>query len=191
MNSILERKGMAIAIVLMFVFSTLIFAGAMFFFRKEVKRENLLMFNDLQSDFVAQAGIQHARMKIEIFSQELFESGSVQMGFCPFKALISGETPPGVTKKSIAGMEILREDCTCKDLPFSNFGEPEIDQMILRQWKYEVASLSALSLFTELNARQRTQVVSVVASGTTVDPKGNLGPKIEKLIRTIQLTRTY
>ncbi len=183
---------MALPLVVLFVFCTFTFASYMFFFRKEVKQQNMLLFHAIQSEFLAQAGIQHALLKIQFFRQETLDSGAAEKGLCPFQAIRAQDAVVEGKNRSVAALDMLRSDCSSTFLPFASFNEPEFDSL-QRQWSYEVASLSVLAAYSDVDPTKpaaRVQVVRVVGNGTAFDPAGKRGYRTETMTKTFHLTRS-
>lgn len=185
------RTGLALPLVILFVFCTFTFGSYLFFFRKEIKQQNMLAFHALQAEFLAQAAIQHALLKIQFFRQEVFDAGAAEKGLCPFQAVRAQDTVRGGPNRSVVALDILRGDCTSAALPFASFDEPEVDAL-LRTWEYQVASLSVLSGFSDVDPTRsavRVQVVRVTGEGKAIDPMGGRGARTETMTKTFHLRR--
>lgn len=184
------RSGIAIILVLTFVLCVFSLATAMFYFRKEVKQQNVSNVNFLQANFLAQAGVQHALLKCRILPQEAYDSGMALQGFCPLQAVIAGAAPTPNVKSSRA-MQIFIGDCTAdptRGIPWdsriqSNHGLNPAD------WKYEVASMTVIAAFTKPADRLFVLTSQIIASGTVIEHRGGRGPRSELMTKTIELTR--
>lgn len=184
------RRGVAIIIVLTFILGTLAFATAMFFFRKEVKQQNVTNVNFLQANFLSQAAVQHALLKCRILPQEIYDSGMSSRGYCPLQAVIAGETPaPGT--KSFKGMRIFIDDCTSdptKGIPWDSRIQSSLG-LDLNDWKYQVASMDVIAAFTQVDEKLFVLTAQIVASGTIIERRGGRGARTELMTKTIELTR--
>jgi len=182
-----NRRGVAIIIVLTFITGTLAFATAMFYFRKEVKQQNVVNVNFLQANFLSQSAVQHALVKCRILPQEAYDSGMALQGFCPLQAVIAGQTPSRGTPSARA-MEIFIGDCNTTAIPWdsriqSDFG---ID---LNDWKYQVASMTVIAAFTNVVDKEFVLTSQIIASGTVIERRGGRGARSELMTKTIELTR--
>lgn len=184
------RRGVAIIIVLTFILGTLAFATAMFFFRKEVKQQNVTNVNFLQANFLSQAAVQHALLKCRILPQEIYDSGMSSRGYCPLQAVIAGEAPP-IRTKSFKGMEIFINDCTAdptKGIPWDSRIQSDLG-LDLNDWKYQVASMAVIAAFTKVDEKLFVLTAQIVASGTIIERRGGRGPRSELMTKTIELSR--
>lgn len=79
----MKRKGMAIPIVL--IFATIMGIVSLFLFKsaKNYNRQNLTSFAQLQSYFVARAGVEHAMLKIKYLNRELYDAICLSQGRNP------------------------------------------------------------------------------------------------------------
>lgn len=189
-----SRKGVAIIIVLTFIIGTLAFAMAMFYFRKEVKQQNVLNVNFLQANFLTQAAVQHALVKCRILPQEAYDAGMALQGYCPLQAVIAVDDPddlPDRGTSSSKAMQVFIGDCTSdptKGIPWdsriqSDFGIDPND------WKYEVASMSVIAAFTKPDEKLFVLTSQILASGTVIEHRGGRGARSELMTKTIELTR--
>jgi len=181
-----SRRGMAIPIVLLFCFCTLIYAGTVIYLRKEVKQENVINVNFLQANFLAQSAVQHALLKFRLLPQEAYDAGVVQQGFCPFWGIQPGTETTGPNKTGVA-MDIFRSDCntTWKSWDSSLTGISNAE------WKYEIASLQVISAFTDASAREMVQTVQITAVGSVRDDRGGRGWRHEEMKKTIEIRRKF
>ncbi|HNV71498.1 MAG TPA: hypothetical protein PKO06_17470, partial [Candidatus Ozemobacteraceae bacterium] len=180
-----QRKGMAIAVVLLFVTCTLAFAGAMFYFRKEVKQQNVINFDFLQANFLAQAAIQHVLLKAHILPQEAYDSGVIMRGFCPLQAVISGTTANAGTQKTPYPMQIFYSDCNTASRPWilSFSGVTPSD------YEYRVASMVVIGAFTDTDKLEMIQTIQITAHGTIRNLRGGRGDRTEVMTKTLELKR--
>lgn len=184
------RRGVAIIIVLTFITGTLAFATAMFFFRKEVKQQNVTNVNFLQANFLTQAAVQHALLKCRILPQEAYDSGMALQGFCPLQAVVAGGTPSRGTSSDRA-MGIFISDCTsdpAAGIPWDARIQSDLG-LDLNDWQYEVASMSVLAAFTKPAEKLFILTSQIIASGTVIERRGGRGPRSELMTKTIELTR--
>ncbi|NLI75442.1 MAG: hypothetical protein GX442_03230 [Candidatus Riflebacteria bacterium] len=181
------RQGIAVVLVLTFVVCTLSLAIGMFSFRKEVKQANVSNVNFLQANFLAQAGVQHALLKCRILPQEAYDSGMAFQGYCPLQAVLAGGSPTRGTSSARA-MEIFISDCNSTDVPW----DPRISSDLglnLADWKYEVASMTVIAAFTNTDQKLFVLTSQIIASGTVIEHRGGRGPRCERMVKTIELSR--
>jgi len=182
MKSRKSTKGMAIPIVIIFSFCVLVFAGSMFFFRKEVKQENQANINFLQANFLAQAAIQHALLKIRVLPQEAYDSGVLQQGYCPFQAITADTNPTGGNKTSFP-LEVFRSDCNTGSEPWL------LDGLDKPNWTYQIASITVIAAYTDQQKNELVQSVQITAVGSVFDPKGGRGWRTERMTKTVEIRR--
>ncbi len=181
------RRGIAIPVVLLFCFCTLVYAGAVIYFRKEVKQENMINVNFLQANFLAQSAVQHALLKFRVLPQEAYDAGVIQQGFCPFWGIPKDSVSAIGTNKTDAAMEIFRSDCNTTNMPWSG----SLTGITNAEWKYEVASLQVIAAFTDTAAREMVQTVQIIAVGSVRDDRGGRGWRHEEMKKTIEIRRKF
>lgn len=79
----MKKKGMAIPLVL--IFATIMGIVSLFLFKsaQSYNRQNLTSFNQLQSYFIARAGVEHAMLKIKYLNRELYDAICLSQGRNP------------------------------------------------------------------------------------------------------------
>jgi len=165
------RLGMAIPIVLTFVVVIMVFGFSIVQLRTESKRLNLLTFHYLKANMMAQAGIQHAMMKIRLCPDEAFEAAARQYGICPLN-----DNPPsasGSGNKDL--MNIFISDMNCSNLNISG----------AEGWGYEVKNIETKAAFRKQN--RLVTVVEITAEGWAVEGRGNLQKRTETVKKTISI----
>ncbi|HEY9070084.1 MAG TPA: hypothetical protein VIV61_07485 [Candidatus Ozemobacteraceae bacterium] len=184
------RSGIAIILVLTFVLCVFSLATAMFYFRKEVKQQNVSNVNFLQANFLAQAGVQHALLKCRILPQEAYDSGMALQGYCPLQAVIAGAAPSRGVGSSRA-MQVFTGDCTAdpaRGIPWDSRIQSDLG-LNPADWRYEVASMTVIAAFTKPADRLFVLTSQIIASGTVIEHRGGRGPRSELMTKTIELTR--
>ena len=181
-----RKHGFAIPVVLLFCICTLAFASAMFFFRKEVKQQNVMTFNFLQANFLAQASLQHMLMKISILPQESYDCGTIQRGFCPLQAVLPSGNPTS-GQKSEAPMTFFISDVNTQVhpwiIPAGQWGFNASD------WEYKVASMVVIAAYTDPVDSKMIQTVQITSFGTVNDARGGRGKRTEMMTKTVELAR--
>lgn len=186
----MKRRGLAIPLVMLFVICTLALAAGMFNFRREVKQQNVSNYNFLQANFLAQAAVQNVLLKCRILPQEAYDAGMAFQGYCPFQGVLSGSTPTSGTKSDEA-MQIFISDCR-------SYGTNKIDwrpqlltdmRISADDWKFEVASLTVIAAFTDLDKREFVLTAQIEAIGTVNELRGGRGLRSEVMRKTIELKR--
>jgi len=185
-----SRHGIAVPLVVLFCFCTMGLAVSMFYFRKEAKQLNLMTVNFLQANFLAQAAIEHLVLKCRILPQEAYDAGMILAGYCPLQAVIAGSNPSAGMRRVPRAMNIFIGDCNSTAVPWrlnrlatSNPGWRQTD------WRYEVASMSVISAFSDLVNKKFVITVQVIASGSVFDPRGGRGWHTERMTKTLELRR--
>jgi hypothetical protein len=182
----LNRRGIALAVVMSLVTCALLFAGGMFFFRKEVKQQNVVNINFLQANFLAQGAIQHALLKVKMLPQEAFDAGMIQTGLCPFRGVVAGSTEiTGGPHKSDIALETYRSDANTNSRPWN----VAANGFIPANWNYTVASFTVISASADPAKKELVQMIRIVARGTVNDPKGGRGNRVEEMVKTIEVRR--
>ena len=97
MRKYMNKRGMAIAVVLIFaaimgIVSTFLIKNA-----QQHNRQNLTSYTQLQSYFVARAGVEHAMLKIKYLHRELYDAVCLSQGRNPLFdfSLIKNMSMPG------------------------------------------------------------------------------------------------
>ena len=180
---VLRRQGMALPVVLIFSVLTLAFVGSMVYFRKEVKQENVINVNFLQANFLAQAAINHALMKIRVLPQEAYDCAVTQKGYCPFQAIMPTTATGGGPKATGAPTDTFRSDCTETAVPWGLTDVPAAE------WKYEIASISVISAYTDTTSNDLVLTVQLTAIGSVLDARGGRGWRKEQMVKTVELRR--
>lgn len=188
MNMLLEnRRGIAIPVVLLFCFCTLVYAGTVIYFRKEVKQENMINVNFLQANFLAQSAVQHSLLKFRLLPQEAYDAGVIQQGFCPFWGIQPGSVSTIGTNKTDVAMDIFRSDCNTNSIPWNG----SLNGISNAEWKYEVASLQVIAAFTDAANREMIQTVQITAVGSVLDNRGGRGWRHEEMKKTVEIRRKF
>lgn len=182
---------MAIVLVLTFILCTLAMATGMFYFRKEVKQQNVSNVNFLQANFLTQAAVQHVLLKCRILPQEAYDSGMALQGYCPFQAVIGGAEPTRGTTSNDEAMRIFISDCTSSPtagLPWDSRIQSDLG-LNLNDWSYDVASMSVIAAFTKPSEKLFVLTSQIIANGTIMERRGGRGRRTEVMTKTIELTR--
>ena len=188
-NILVNKKGIAIPIVLLFCLTTLFYAGAMIFYRKEVKQENMINVNFLQANFLAQSAVQHVLLKFRVLPQESYDSGVAEQGFCPLWGIQPGGPATGIMKTT-AGMDILKKDCNTVTMPLAGSLFDGV-QAMSGDWKYKVASLTVISAFTDNATQEMVQTIQITAIGSVKDDRGGRGWRHEEMRKTVEIRRKF
>jgi len=182
----ISKNGFAVPVVIIFVFCALTFAGAMYFFRKEVKQQNVVNVNFLQANFLAQGAIQHALLKVKILPQETFDAGVIQLGLCPFRGVVSGGTAvtTGPNRSNMA-LNMFRSDISTASRPWKITNT----DFTPANWNYKVSSFTVIAAYADPAKKELVQTIRIIALGTVIDPKGGRGSRTEEMVKTIEVRR--
>ena len=170
----LSIRGIAIPVVLTFVFVICIFAFTIIKSRTESKFSNLVTFHYLKAHLMAQAGIQHAMMKIRLFPDEAFEAAARQFGICP----LNNSPNLGVGGEMRGPTDLMTHFIS--DLKCSDLNVPGTSG-----WGYEVKSIIAKSAFRKGN--KLVTVVEITSEGWALEGAGGLSKRTEVVRKTVSI----
>ncbi|GAB4269978.1 MAG: hypothetical protein Kow0029_06410 [Candidatus Rifleibacteriota bacterium] len=176
-----NKEGMAIPIVLLFCFCTMLLAASLFSFRKESKQQNKNTIHFLQANFLAQSAIQHFLLKLSAFPQEAYDSGVLSLGCCPFRGITQEPTVFG--NKDSGGLETFASDCSTDAVPWG------IPGIVNGDWKYHIEEFKIISAYTVPSQKKLILTAQITAIGVCNNPMGGMGERTERMIKTVQLTR--
>jgi len=126
---------------------------------------------------MAQAGIQHAMMKIRLFPDEAFEAAARQFGICPLNNspnLAAGREKSGPSDL----MDHFISDLKCSDLNVPGTSG----------WGYEVKSIIAKSAFRKDN--KLVTVVEITSEGWAIEDAGGLKKRTEIVKKTVSIFKS-
>lgn len=191
-----QRKGIAIPLVLMFVFVVAVYFFSMVFTRSETRRQGLTNLNQRQAYYMALGGVQHALLKIRLLQREAYDAGSLVRGICPFfnpygDNLVANDLTGGT--KTLAARNIFMTDLNSGQLPIAilndggaDFAMPNDDEFI---WGYEVTGLEVSTYYTSAADGSVRQVARVTALGSSFDPRTSKTGRRETVTKSIELHR--
>jgi hypothetical protein len=191
-----QRKGIAIPLVLMFVFVVAVYFFSMVFTRTETRRQGLSNLNQRQAYYMAMGGIQHALLKIRLLHREAYDAGSLVRGICPFfnpygNNLVATDLSAGT--KTLKARNIFMTDLNSGQLPIAilNDGGPDFsmsndDEFV---WGYNVTGLEVSTYYTSADDGSVRQVAKVTALGSSYDPRVSKTGKRETDTKSIELHR--
>lgn len=183
-NKSLRKKGIAMPLLLTFVFCIMVLTVALVYFRKESKQQNLVNFHFLQANFLAQSAIQMMMLKLSAFPQEACDAGVLSLGCCPFRGIIAGST---LTANAAAGnpqgLKELYSDCNTTKFPW------KVPGINANDWKFAVTDFKVISAFTNPGERQLVISAQTKAVGEATMHRGKMETRKEEMLKTIKLTR--
>ncbi|GAB1355271.1 MAG TPA: hypothetical protein PLK28_12850 [Candidatus Rifleibacterium sp.] len=191
-----RRRGIAIPLVLLFVFVVSVYFFSMAFTRTETRRQGLSNLNQRQAYYMAMGGVQQALLKIRLLHREAYDAGSLARGICPFfnpygDNLVASNLT-GATK-TFKARNIFMTDLNSGQLPVSilndggaEFAMPNDDEFV---WGYEVTELEVSTYYTSATDGSVRQVAKVTALGTSYDPRTSKTGRREKVTKSIELHR--
>jgi len=192
----LRRKGLAIPLVLMFVFVVSVYFFSMAYTRTETRRQGLANLNQRQAYYMAMGGIQQALLKIRLLHREAYDAGSLIRGICPFfnpygDNLVASDL--SASTKTPKARNIFMTDLNSGQLPVSilndggaDFAMPDDDEF---KWGYEVTELEVSTYYTSATDGSVRQVAKVTALGSSYDPRTSKTGRREKVTKSIELHR--
>lgn len=145
-----RRRAVALPMVMGFSFLALVFGIMMMTVRVEDKRQNLMNFQQLKAYYVAQAGVQHALLKVRILPNEVYEASALARGVCPFD-------PSPADGAGGTGTDLVLTEFASDILGGgSTSGVADGIPLVLAQgeetaWNYRITSVRALTTFTHTN----------------------------------------
>ncbi len=195
--------------VMGFAFLSGVFVLMIMSIRVEDKRQNLMTFQQLKAYYMAQAGIQHALLKIRILPNEVYDASALSRGFCPLLLSPPDEMDPGVNAsrpKWGEGLAYFIEDIGTYSadggIPLSS----ELGRGESADWTYHIESARSLTTFVKAadaadpNGRgKKINVLEIVSVGTIQDKmRSNLSEadadaqrtRSEQVTKVIEITRS-
>ncbi len=169
-----KSRGIAIPVVLTFVIVLLVFGFTILRSRTAVKFSNLLNFHYLKANMMAEAGIQHAMMKIRLCPDEAFEAAARQFGICPMNDEAAGGSPGGGQTDL---METFISDIRCDDLGGADTSG----------WGYRITRVDTKAAFRKAN--RLVTVVEITSEGWAVEGRGGLQTRREIVKKTVSITK--
>jgi len=164
------RRGIVIPVVLTFSVVVFVFAWSMIRSRTASKLSNLVSFHYLKGSQMAEAGIQHAMLKIRLFPDEAFEAAARQFGLCPMGGSVtaSGNGNPDLMQAFIADMK-----CEALNIPGTE------------GWGYKVTAIDTKAAFRKNN--KLVTVIEITSEGWALDKRGDLGTRKEVIKKTVSI----
>lgn len=162
---------MAIPIVIVFVIVIMIFSFAMLRSRNASKNANLTGFHFLAAKYMAQAGIQHAMMKIRLCPDEAFEAAACQYGICPLNDTGTVPSASGNGPKHLM-------DVFISDMKAASIGG-------IGGNGYEIKSIVTKSAFRRLN--KLVTVVEITCDGWAPEGRQGRGVRHETVTKTVSI----
>ncbi len=191
-----KDRGIAIPLVLLFTLLTSVFLFSMYYTRTGVRKQTLSSHTQKKAHYLAQAGIQHALLKLRLLHREAYKAGAVSRGVCPFF------TPYGSrliveagNSKSNEAIEIFRKDLKTENYPFNPAlfdWEVPIPQHPDFPWEYEVSSFTANTYYTSTgtaDAGMIREVAFMEAIGYAHDPRDSTVDRKELVTKIVELKR--
>jgi len=77
------KRGIAVPVVLAFIIAMASFGMFIFHTMRQQNRQNLTNFNQLQAQFIARAGMEHALLKVKFLQRELYDAACLAQGRNP------------------------------------------------------------------------------------------------------------
>lgn len=191
-----NKHGVAIPLVLMFVFVVSVYLFSMIYSRSEVRKQGLTSLNQRQAYYMAMGGIQQALLKIRLLHREAYDAGSLARGICPFfnpygDNLVANDLSAGV--KTLKARNIFMTDLNSGQLPIGilNDGGPDFAMPIDPEfvWGYEVTELEVSTYYTSAADGSVRQVAKVTAVGSSFDPRASKTGRKEKVTKSVELHR--
>lgn len=191
-----NRCGIAIPLVLMFVFVVSVYLFSMIYSRSEVRKQGLTSLNQRQAYYMAMGGIQQALLKIRLLHREAYDAGSLNRGICPFfnpygENLVANDISAGI--KTSKARNIFMTDLNSGQLPIrilndggAEFSMPADDEFV---WGYEVTELEVTTYYTSATDGSVKQVAKVSAVGSSYDPRASKTGRKEKVTKSVELDR--
>jgi hypothetical protein len=174
---------MSIPIVLLFTAILVIFVMAFIQTRVNMKQQTKANFMTVKAHFLAQAGIQHALLKLRILPNESYAAAAITRGLCPF----SDRPPTGQGTKRNDLMDVFKGDLTTKS------GGYAVTQAEFPNWHYTATTISALMAGTQTSgtASTRTHAVEIaVLSEAEIRYKGVPVQVRDEVKRTVKVARS-
>jgi type II secretory pathway pseudopilin PulG len=161
-----------------------------------MKQQNRLTFAQVQAHYLAQAGMQHALLKLRILPNESFEACALARGICPF--LPPGTVPTYSRDLNLCLLEEFREDIRCGQpggapslypIPAINGIPPE-----LLQSSYATAAMTAVSVGVDPGTAGtgiRNLTVEIRVSAEAVSNfKGEVLTRRDEIQKLVQIQRS-
>ncbi len=191
-----HRRGIAIPMVLLFVFVVSVYFFSMSYTRTETRRQGLANLNQRQAYYMAMGGVQQALLKIRLLHREAYDAGSLTRGICPFfnpygDNLVANDLTGGT--KTLIARNFFMTDLNSGQLPIAilndggaDFAMPDDDQY---KWGYEVTELEVSTYYTSATDGSVRQVAKVTALGSSYDPRTSKTGRREKVTKSIEMHR--
>ncbi|MBI3037980.1 hypothetical protein HYY75_02860 [bacterium] len=171
-----SQAGMVLPLVLVFVIVLSLFVFSMLYSRTETRQKNLITFHYLKAHYMAQSGIQHAMMKINLLPDEAFEAAARQYGICAL------DDNPSLTGVGGGGNSDLM-DLFTSDLRSDDLGVPETSG-----WGYEVKKIKTIAAHRKGN--RMVALIEIESHGWAIEGRGKLQKRTEIVKKSISVTKS-
>lgn len=191
-----KKQGIAVPVVLLFVFMVSVYLFSMFSTRTEVRKQGLTNINQRQAYYMAMGGIQQALLKIRLLHREAYDAGSLARGICPFfnpygDNLVATDISAGT--KTTKARDIFLTDLNSRHVPVTildaggpDFAMPHDDEFV---WGFEITEMDVSTYYTSATDGSVRQVAKITAEGSAFDPRANKKGSREKVSKSVELHR--
>jgi len=191
-----NKHGLAVPVVLLFVFMVSVYLFSLLSTRKEVRKQGLTNINQRQAYYMAMGGIQQALLKLRLLHREAYDAGSLARGICPFfnpygDNLVATDISAGT--KTNKAMGIFLTDLNSRHVPITilnaggaDFAMPHDDEFV---WGFEITEIDVSTYYTSAVDGSVRQVAKITAEGTAYDPRASRQGSKEKVSKSIELHR--
>lgn len=196
MNSMNNRKGIAIPLVLLFVLMVSVYIMSLLHTRSGVRTQALTSLNQRQAYYMAMGGIQQALLKIRLLHREAYDAGCLSRGICPFfnpygdnlvaEDISGGTATPDAKEIFLSDINSGHVPITILDAGGPEFSMPIDDEFI---WGFEATDMDVTTYYTSDTDGSVRQVALVTAVGSAFDPRANVTGTRETVTKSIELNR--
>ena len=184
-----NRGAFSIPMVVLFCSIMVIVLIAFIQTRVNMKQQTKVNFRQLKAHYLAQAGIQHALLKLRILPNESYEAACLERGICPF-------VPSGTTASAggTADPRLLVEFCS--DVNSTNY---PISGSEFLNWKYScsqpdmpdpLVDNGMKALMAQNSGTERVHAVEIISIGTaSTSFKGVMVDTTDIVKRTVKISR--
>lgn len=194
-----RKSGIALPLIVTFLFCLIALTAALVFSRKESKMQNLANVHFLKANFLAQSAIQMVMLKLKLFPQDLSDAGVFSLGYCPFRGLLAAESYQQQQNLSdICAKPLSDFVADCNTASFSwrlndSGNSANNDGTANADYSFEIKSLKVTSVFTDVATQELVLTLQITALGKARfakgAKKGQDSIRIEEMVKTVILRR--